>query len=332
MQQSQASLFHRIIDFLSSWRSLPPYELVSYLFMFASVPMLAYGIQPYTMDIIWVIVFSVITLYAGFFAALIWNDITDSDIDELAHPDRPIPSGKISKKRFFAIALVFSAMVFVFSTLISLICFFVVGFAALFVAFHDKYLKKQVRFPAYSEIFTPIQWIVVAIFGYMAIWTSIPQSIEIFISVPYLGTISTSHSAVFQMILLVLFTYFAVNAHDLPEGIHDYKGDKEQGVRTYATSFGPKNAARISFMYFIISGVLAVLLYLYDVVSVLFLVLFFFNWLNIMRHSYRLLKADDASRNKFAEIAGRKGYDFFLLSYNLIFLDICVRVLMNQVL
>jgi heme O synthase-like polyprenyltransferase len=51
-------------------------------------------------------------LYAGFFAALIWNDITDSEIDGIAHPDRPIPSGKISKKRFFAIALVFSAMVF----------------------------------------------------------------------------------------------------------------------------------------------------------------------------------------------------------------------------
>ena len=57
------------------------------------------------------------------------------------------------------------------------------------------------------------------------------------------------------MILLVLFTYFADNAHDLPEGIHDMEGDHKLGVKTYATSFGEKNAARISFCMFFISGI-----------------------------------------------------------------------------
>src|SRR5512136_2981424 len=131
--------------------------MISYIFMYTSVPMLAYGIQQYDINIMRVIIFTVITLYAGFFAALIWNDITDADIDSVAHPDRPIPSGRISKKNFFVIALFFSALVFFFAILISPICLIIVCTAALFVTFHDKYLKKRVKIPAYSEIFTPVQ-------------------------------------------------------------------------------------------------------------------------------------------------------------------------------
>jgi 4-hydroxybenzoate polyprenyltransferase len=154
--------------FLSQWRSLPSFELVSYVFMFASIPMLAYGIKPYDSSIIIIILLSILTLYSGFFAALIWNDITDAKIDSIAHPDRPIPSGRISSKKFFAVALVFSAMTFFFAFLVSIWCLALVGITALFVAFHNKYLKKSIKFPAYSEIFTPVQWVVVVIFGFFS--------------------------------------------------------------------------------------------------------------------------------------------------------------------
>ena len=119
--------------FIAQWRSLPAYELISYLLMFASVPMLAYGIQPYNYEIIRIIVLTVLTMYSGFFAAIIWNDITDSDIDAIAHPNRPLPSGRINAKKFFGIALIFSALTFIFAILISRWCLIVVGAAALFV-------------------------------------------------------------------------------------------------------------------------------------------------------------------------------------------------------
>lgn len=85
----------RLIDFVSGWRSLPPYELVSYVLMFASVPMLAYGKHRFDGSLLRVLVPTVLSLYAGFFAALIVNDVTDADIDSVAHPDRPIPAGRI---------------------------------------------------------------------------------------------------------------------------------------------------------------------------------------------------------------------------------------------
>ncbi len=326
-RKKPAFILTRPINFLSNWRSLPAYELISYILMYASVPMLAFGIQSYSIDILKIIFFTVITLYAGFFAALIWNDITDADIDSVAHPDRPIPSGRISKFCFFLIALIFSAMVFIFATLISPICLILVCCAALFVTFHDKYLKKIVKIPAYSEIFTPIQWIVVAFFGFFAIWTAIPQSSSVFIDLSFLGTISTNSEGVAQMLILVLFTYFADNAHDLAEGIVDVEGDRKHSVRTYATSFGEKNAAKISFVWFLISGILGVILFYKTILSFIFLVSFVLLWLYIMFYSYRLLKSDGKDFKKNASIVGRKGFDYFLFTYSIIFIDVVIQIL-----
>ena len=330
MQQSKKHYVPRPFEFLSHWRSLPPYELISYILMYSSVPMLAFGMKNYDMGIIKTIVFAVITLYSGFFAALIWNDITDSDIDLIAHPDRPIPSGRISKKKFFGIALIFSALTFIFSILVSMWCFLLVGFTALFTAFHNKYLKDRVKIPAYSEIFTPIQWVTVAIFGYLAIWTMYP-SFDTFLSNPFfINHHFFNINDLQNMIILVLFTYFAVNAHDLPEGIHDYHGDKKKGVRTYATSFGMHNAARISFFMFFLSGILGMILFYRTILSPLFLILFLIIWIYVLYHSYQLLKAEDENRKQLAEIAGRKGYDYFLMAFNLIFIDIFIQIILNH--
>ena len=318
--------------FLSQWRSLPPYELISYVFMYASVPMLAYGIQPYNLGILKIILFTIITLYSGFFAALIWNDITDADIDVLAHPDRPIPSGRISLKKFFGIALIFSASTFIFALLVSIWCLLLVMGTALFVTFHDKYLKKKVGIPAYSEIFTPLQWVTVAVFGFLAIWTALPQHDNIVFTLPIIGSIKTSVFSIKQMLLLVLFTYFADNAHDLAEGIVDADGDRKQGVRTYATSFGEKTAARVSFSMFLVSGVLGVILFYYTPLSWIFIIPFLCIWIYILKYSYKLLTASNIEEmKKLGVVVGRKGFDYFLFSYDLIFLDIFLQILLQYI-
>ena len=330
MTKEEASLVKRPFIFLSKWRSLPAYELISYIFMYASVPMLAYGIKTYDFEIIKIIIFTIICLYSGFFAALIWNDITDTDIDSVAHPDRPIPSGRISSKKFFAIALIFSASTFIFAFLVSFWCFILVGFAALFVTFHDKYLKKKVKLPAYSEIFTPIQWVVVGIFGFLAIWTAIPQDTSLVLNMPVFENISTNIVELQNMFILIFFIYFADNAHDLAEGIVDATGDKVHGVKTYATSFGEKNAARISFIWFLLSGILGFLLFYRTILSYVFLVPFIILWLYMMYYSYKLLKSEKKDMVKIGAIVGRKGFNYFLFAFNLIFLDLAVQLLLHH--
>lgn len=319
--------FFRPFIFLSKWRSLPPFEMISYILMYASIPMLAYGIQSYNDNIILIIILTIFSLYSGYFAALIWNDITDADIDKIVHPERPIPSNRISSKKFFQIALFFSFLTFLFSYIVNFWCFIIVIISALFVSVHNKYLKKIIKFPAYSEIFTPIQWIIVVIFGYVAIWTTNPYQNTYIFETPIFENISTSLSELHNMIILILFTYFADNAHDLPEGIHDYKGDLKSRVKTYANSFGRKNAARISFLMFIISGILGFILYLRTILSFVFLIPFLLIWIYTLYYSYKLLKYKEDEMEKFGEIVGRKGFNFFLISFDLIFIDILIQLI-----
>jgi 4-hydroxybenzoate polyprenyltransferase len=298
--------------------------------MFASVPMLAYGIQPYGPEIISIIAFTILALYSGFFATLLWNDITDIDIDAVAHPDRPLPSGRISVKKMFIIALVFSTLTFIFSYLVSFICFIFVGAVALFVAFHNKYLRKIVNIPAYSEIFTPLQWIIVPIFGFLAIWTAFPPNGEITLTFPIFGYISFNIFDFQNMILLVVFTYFADSAHDLPEGIHDSNGDCKIGVKTYAISFGDRNAARISFGMVLISGVIGILLFIRTILTPIFLVLFIILWIYAMSKSYKFLKADKKDIKKLGKIVGQKIFRYFWISYDLIFIDLLIQILIKN--
>jgi 4-hydroxybenzoate polyprenyltransferase len=283
------------------------FELVSYVLMFASVPMLAYGIHKYDSSIITIICLTVLALYSGFFATLIWNDINDKKIDAVVHPRRLLPSEKITVKTFFSIALIFSGLTFIFSYLVNLWCFIFVGCAALFVTFHNKYLKKKVKIPAYSEIFTPVQWIIVPIFGYLAI----------------------NNSNIQDMILLVIFTYFTDNAHDLPEGIHDIDGDKKFGIRTYATSFGGKNAAKIAFFMFILSGLLGILLFIRTILTMFFLIFFLLAWLYILYHSYQLIKVENRRMKELGRLIGKKGFNYFLIVYDLIFLDLLIQIIFN---
>jgi geranylgeranylglycerol-phosphate geranylgeranyltransferase len=317
--------------FLSNWRSLPLFEMLSYFLMYASIPMLAYGFNIYDYDIISIILLTILTMYSGFFAALIWNDITDSEIDIISHPDRPIPSGRISQRNFFNIALFFSFLTFIFSFLVNFWCFIIVIITAFFVAIHNKYLKKIVKFPAYSEIFTPIQWIVVVVFGYFAIWTNFHYHNSLVFQTPIFENIYTSMSEFQNMILLVLFTYFIDNAHDLPEGIHDFQGDLKLGVKTYATSFGKRNAAKISFFMFLISGLLGIMIYLNTILSYIFLIPFLIIWIYTLYFSFSLLKKGDNEIEKYGMIVGRKGFNFLLLSFDLIFVDIMIQlIIMNS--
>ena len=273
--------------------------------MFASMPIFFYGLNSYDFEIIKIIIFTIIVMYNGFFAVIIWNDICDVDIDAIVHSDRALPKGKISKKKFFRIAIVFSIFVFVFSYLVNIRCFLFVGIAALFVAFHNKYLRRFVKIKAYSEIITPLQWTIVPIFGFIAI----------------------EGSNIFNMFLLIIFTYFADGAHDIPEGIHDAEGDKRDGIKTYATSFGEKTAARISFIMLFLAGITGLILYHNSILTIIFLVPFVSFWLYTLYYSYNNLSMKIDDMRKFGLSTGLKIYRFFLATYVFIFLDIFIRLL-----
>jgi 4-hydroxybenzoate polyprenyltransferase len=145
---------------------------------------------------------------------------------------------------------------------------------------------------------------------------------------PFFESISTSMYEFQNMIILVIFIYFTVNAHDLAEGICDIEGDRKSGVRTYATSFGERCTIKISFAMFLLSGLLGIIIYFRTILSLFFLIPFLIIWLYTLYQSYKLLKANDKEMKKFSAIVGRKGFNFFLIAFDLIFLDILIQLLM----
>jgi 4-hydroxybenzoate polyprenyltransferase len=330
MTPDQPRYSHNPLRFLCEWRSFPWYEMVSYGFMFAAAVMFAFGIEHrYTDYVYLIIILSVLTLYCGFFAALIWNDITDKDIDAVVHPSRPIPSNRITSKRFFVIALLFSVLTFLFAFIISPWCFILVGVSALFVAVHNRYLKKIVKIPAYSEILTPVQWLTVPIFGFFVVWAVLPHTGNIFVTAPILGTLSIAYGDLVPLLLIVLFTYFADDSHDIVEGISDLEGDKRTGVKTYATSFGPRTAAVVSFIMVILAGIFGILLYFFSLLSEIFLIPFLAIWVYTLVFSYRLAKETDyKEQQSLGRMVGRKDYNFLLFSYVFIFVDILVQLVL----
>ncbi len=307
------------------FRTIYYYELILFSVMYATVPLFAFGYQPYTLDFIIIVVFSILTLQSGYFAALIWNDINDADIDRVVHPDRILPRKKISSRQFFGIALIFSFLTFLFSVLINIWCFLVVGFAALFVAIHDKFLKRNVNIPAFSEIVTPVQWVVVPIFGFVAVWSflSTASSNQL---IPFIDYLSWSNPGFQQMILLVLFTYFADDAHDIAEGIHDVDGDIRFNIPTYSTSFGIHRASIISFFMYVISGVFILILFFISLLSLFFLLPFLLLWVYVLYHSYQLVKVRGEEKKKMGSKVGQKGFDFLLLTYAFIFIDLLIHL------
>ena len=315
------------LQFLVTWRSFPYYELIGYVFMFAGTIMFAYGIHRYVWQEYRVILLSIATLYSGFFAALIWNDITDVDIDSVVHPTRPIPERRISPTMFFGIALIFSALTFIFAFLLSPWCFILVGVAAVFTAIHNKWLKRLVKFPAYSEIFTPVQWLVVPLFGFFVVWSVLRQTGSYMISVPVLGNLYLEKADLVPLVLLVLFTYLADDAHDVAEGVHDMDGDRVSGVRTYSTSFSPRVASYVALGMVVIAGILGILMYFFTLLSEIFLLPFLIVWGYTLIYFVQLARTKDLmQKQELGRLVGRKGYNFLLFSYLLIFLDLFVQL------
>ncbi|MCJ7571774.1 MAG: UbiA prenyltransferase family protein [Candidatus Thermoplasmatota archaeon] len=290
------------------WRNFSIFKLVSYALMFASAPMLAYGVQPYFLNQIKTIVFTILALYFGYFSALIFNDLTDVDIDLMVHQNRPLPLKIISKKKFFTISLICWFFTLFFSFLVCIWCFIFVLIMMFFILFHNLYFRRKIKIPAYSEIFTPVQWLIVPIFGFIAF----------------------SNPNYVILIILAGFTYLADDAHDIFEGMHDIDGDRKYGVKTYATSFGEKYALYIALIMLLFSGLFGILLFFLSELTFLFLLLFLIAFFYTFFKSYGLLKKKNFLDKRVTYNIGQLCFKYFLITYDFIFFDLLIQIILNN--
>lgn len=177
------------------------------------------------------------------------NDYFDYKIDKLNKPNRPIPSGQISRRSALVFALVLFFMGFGLS--------FFLNFLATSIAFINSCLL--IFYARYSKTLAFAGNILVAL---------MTSSVFIFSAV-ILNTMNIS------IAVLASTAFFVMTAREILKDIEDIQGDSQSGASTLPIKLGIKRARAISAFFIIPSILLIFLPYILDTMNIFYLVLIF---------------------------------------------------------
>ena len=188
-------------------------------------------------------------LYLILIATFMLNDFTDRRIDEVAHPERPIPSGKVEARHIASAAFLFYAVALAISLIINRWVLLVSAVILTISFVHFKYTKRLLHITGSSEVITPLTWASMPVYCFLAVdnydWPTI--------------------------LTLAIFIYFADVAHDVMGGACDLEGDRAGNVTTFASVLGRVRVVYISLVMFVLSGAAGVSLYFLAPVGVVYL-------------------------------------------------------------
>jgi geranylgeranylglycerol-phosphate geranylgeranyltransferase len=185
-----------------------------------------------------------ITTFFAMAAGNALNDCIDIDIDRIAHPGRPLPSGRISRKGalYMATALFFLALAV--STSLGANVFSIVSVNILLMIFYELYAKNN---PSGNII---ISYLVGSIFLFGgAIGGQLRDSLFLF-----------------------LLAFFATFGREIAKGIEDLEGDR--GKRRTIALINLPAARYLSALFTLIAVALSALPYLNGIFSSLFYLIF----------------------------------------------------------
>lgn len=151
-------------------------------------------------------------------AACAINDYWDVDKDRIDHPDRPLPSGRLSLgQAWWAAAILFG---------LALIAAVPLGYPFILVAISTVLLWNYSHLLTYSGIL-----------GNVIVATIIA-------SVIVLGSLVANHP--FAMLYPVWFLFCYALAKEIIWDVHDAQGDRSQGIVTIANKWGERTAFSIA--------------------------------------------------------------------------------------
>jgi geranylgeranylglycerol-phosphate geranylgeranyltransferase len=166
------------------------------------------------------------------------NDFFDQIIDSVNRPERPIPSGTVSKNG----AVVFACLLFIVGIVLSLftnpLCVFFAVFNSLLLLLYAKTLKS-----------TPF-------FGNIAV-AYLAGSIFLF------GGAFAGLQGLINNIIITLITFFAMLARELLKDAEDVPGDLVSGAKTVPILFGVHMTVVISAIFTIIAVIVSFYPYLH---------------------------------------------------------------------
>lgn len=175
------------------------------------------------------------------------NDYYDIEIDRINKPERPIPSGRISKSK----ALYFSILLFAAGTLIAFfintICGTIALFNSLLLIYYAATLKRTVLIGNLS-------------IGYLTGSTFL-----------FGGAVFYTSGGIEAVFILFLLATLATIAREIVKDIEDIEGDKQDGASTLAISIGPEKASYMASAIGFVAVLASPLPYLQSLLTVRYL-------------------------------------------------------------
>lgn len=160
-----------------------------------------------------------------------WNDYLDIEIDRINQPDRPLPSGQVSRRaaKWFSFAL--AALSILIAALINIPSLLIVLGANILLFVYSYRLKSTVLLGNLTVAFISAMS---AVFG---------------------GVAAGNPRPTFWLFLII---FVAILGREVLKTMADYEGDRSESVRTISTVWGRKTA-RIVF-YVLIGATLVMML------------------------------------------------------------------------
>lgn len=160
---------------------------------------------------------TIIVLFAAFAAALtaaagnVINDYFDIEIDKIAHSDRPLVTGQVTKNNALILYLLLNLSALILSYLISMVAFGIVLLSIFLLLFYSASLKRMILFSNYI-----VAWLtgMVFIFGGIVV-----------------GNVSAA-------IIPALFAFMINFIREIVKDIQDIKGDLSTEVVTFPAKYG----------------------------------------------------------------------------------------------
>jgi len=174
--------------------------------------------------------FTALFLEASTFAL---NDYYDLEIDKKnKRDDRPLVRGDLSPKTALYLFTVFFPLGIVCSYFVNLTCFIIAIVTALFAILYDAYLKK---IKLLGNFFIAYVMAIPFIFGGAAVFKENTFVINL-------------SPAIF---IVALIAFLAGAGREIMKDVMDFKGDKEEGVKSFPKYIGIKKSNFIAALFYI---------------------------------------------------------------------------------
>jgi len=183
-------------------------------------------------------VFGFLTAFLLLAGTMVFNDIQDVQVDRVNSPDRPIPSGKVTIREAYVLSTVFSGLALICSLILGVPTFLTALVALALMAYYNTRGKRTgllgnavVSFNVALPFF----------FGGLAVNSLRPL-----------------------LFIFFLLAFLANTAREVAKGIADVAGDSSRGIMTIAVTRGPKRAAELAAIFFVLAVVPSFLAPVFD--------------------------------------------------------------------